>query len=102
MATVTDGLRDEGAVVGVDVGEERFVGHVDLAGREAVHAEQLVGPGHDVAGDVPVPRPETGHCLGLGQLPFPLPERLLGPLLLSDVPGDPGGGDDSPSAVPDR
>ena len=48
-------------------------------------AEHLVGPGDPVLRDQPLPAPDAGHTLGLGQLALPLAEPPLGLLPLGHL-----------------
>ena len=55
-------------VVGMDEAEDGFVRRLELARRDAEDPVELVGRCHDVSGNVPLPAPEMGEPLDLGEL----------------------------------
>ena len=78
---------DPGDVLLRHLGDGPFERDRKRLGPVPVDAEHLVRPEHGVVRDEPLPAPDVGDPLGLGQLPFPLAEPSLHRLPLAHLPG---------------
>src|SRR6266852_4243968 len=74
-------------VLRMDSLEKRGIGRFELARLEAVDAEQLVRPAHDVRLDFPFETSNVCDLLRVGELPLTLQEQLFGELPVRDIDG---------------
>ena len=82
-----DGGGDQRPVVGVDRRHVALERPGERLGRDPEESIQLVGPPHEVGGNVPLPDPHLGDRLGLAKLIAGRLERRLEVLVLGDVMG---------------